>query len=305
MKLIKGFSVVIPCYNSGEYIIEAAGSIIRQNFKYPFEVIVVDDGSDDKETKESLANISNYKNLKVITLDKNKGAQIARNTGIKESSYGFVFCLDADDKLNLEPNILDEGTYPDIAIDILEKNQNVAFVYCSTLMFGGFNGLTISAYPIDEELILRKHHAQTSIMYRKEDAIKSGLYDEDIQKWQDWSFAVSLLNYRLKTGRQNNIYFIDKPFHLYRIHDNPNRISTKDISEGEMIKITFNKNPEIFKKYYGDLPEEVIPKKVLDNKPDKLTDLFYIASYNLKKAIEMSKERGLKVIGEKESPNIP
>ena len=305
MKLEKGFSIIIPCYNSGKYIIETVDSIIKQNFKYPFEIIVIDDGSDDHETKKSLEKISDYKNLKLLNLNENKGAQVARNTGIKKSQFDYLFCLDADDKLNLDKNILKNGTYPDIAIDVLDKDNDVVFVYGSTLMFEGLNGLTISAYPIDEKMILKKHHVQNSIVYRKIDAIKVGLYDEEIQKWQDWSFAVSLLNSRLKSGKKNDVYYIDRPYYLYRIHDNPNRISSKEVGEEEMIKITFDKNPEIFKKYYKGVPDNLIPKKVLENKPDKLTDLFYVASYNLDRVLKMSKERGLRVISENEPPNIP
>jgi len=71
MKLEKGFSIIIPCYNSGKYIIETVDSIIKQNFKYPFEIIVIDDGSDDHETKKSLEKISDYKNLKLLNLNEN------------------------------------------------------------------------------------------------------------------------------------------------------------------------------------------------------------------------------------------
>lgn len=305
MNLTKGFSVIIPCYNPDSYLIEAVESIVRQDFKYPFEIIVINDASNTKETHDALTKISSYKNIKIINFLENRGAQAARNAGIQESQFNYILCLDADDKLNTENSVLQDGTYIDTAIDILEDDNEIAFVHTSYLMFGNFDGLTISAYPITEELVLKKHHVQTSIVYRRNDAMLAGMYDEEIKKWQDWSFAVSLLNNRLKRGLQNKIYYIDKPCYLYRIHHNPNRISLKDISEESMIEVTVKKNPEIFHKYYGVLPSEIISKKVLENKPSKLVDIFYIASYNLNRALQMIQERGLRLIGDKEPNNIP
>ena len=305
MILKQGFSIIIPCYNAGRYIIEAVHSIIQQPFKYPYEVIVVDDGSNDLETQKSLNKLEKVTEVKLIKLSENKGVQVARNIAIRESKFDFVFCIDADDLLNTDPLILSEGTYPDRAIDILLDDTDIAFVHCTSLMFGQFSDLTISAYPVTEELILKKHHAQTSIVYRKKEAISAGLYDESIKKWQDWSFAVSLLNYRFKNNKKNRIYFIDNPYCLYRIHNKLNRISSGNIDEKSMIRTTFKKNPEIFRNYYKNLSDDEIVESVFKNKPDKLKDLFYIASYKLNRAIEMSKKRGLVVIGKNEPPNIP
>ncbi|PIN93970.1 hypothetical protein COU54_00890 [Candidatus Pacearchaeota archaeon CG10_big_fil_rev_8_21_14_0_10_31_24] len=305
MKSKIGFSIVIPCYSVGKYISEVVNSIVQQPFKYPYEIIVVDDCSSDLETQESLDKIEKIDQVKLIKLVENSGVQVARNTAVRGSKFKFVFCIDADDLLNTDPVFLSEGTYPDKAIDILINNSDVAFVHCPSLMFGDFSGLTISAYPVTQELILKKHHAQISIVYRKEDAISAGLYDEAIRKWQDWSFAISLLNYRFKSGKKNEIAFIDRPYHLYRIHNNPDRLSFANVDEKEMIKITFEHNPEIFKNYYRNLNNDEIIEEVFKNKPDKLKDLLYIASYNLDRSISMSEKRGFIITGKNEPPNIP
>lgn len=68
-----------------------------------------------------------------------------------------------------------------------------------------FDGLTVSAYPAAELVILAKHHVQISIVYRKEDALMSGLYDERIKKWQYCSFAAGLLSARNLSGKENKI----------------------------------------------------------------------------------------------------
>jgi glycosyltransferase involved in cell wall biosynthesis len=305
MKSKKGFSIIVPCYNSGKYIIEMVNSIISQSFIYPYEIIIVDDFSDDLKTKESLRKINNSGKAKIIRLPKHKGSQVARNVAIRKSKFDFILCMDADDLLNNDKKILLKGSYPDKAIDILLSKTDVAFVYCVWSMFGEFSDLTISAYPVTEELILKKHHMQISVVYRKQEAMSAGLYDEAIAKWQDWSFAVSLLNYRFKRGLKNKIAFIDSPYYLYRIHNNPKRISLSKVNEKDMIRITFKHNPEIFRNYYYGLCDDDIIEKISINKPDKLKDLLYIASYDLNRAIEMSHKRGFIVLGTKEPSNIP
>ena len=47
----KGISIIIPNHNSGPFLKEAVASVFQQPFRYPFEVIIVDDGSNDQNTK--------------------------------------------------------------------------------------------------------------------------------------------------------------------------------------------------------------------------------------------------------------
>jgi len=300
-----GFSIIIPCFNAGKFLVEAIDSIVNQSFRYPYEIIISDDGSRDSETLHALAHLEVRPLVKIIRSRENKGAQFARNAAIRIARFPFVFSIDADDKLNADETILRDGTYPDIAIEILASFPDIAFVHGTTLMFGDFSGLTISAYPISESLVLAKHHVQNSIVYRKEDAVGAGLYDEDIRKWQDWSFAVALLNCRFKSGKKNKIYFIDRPFYLYRIYNDHKRVSSGEIDEKSMVKITVKRSPEIFRNHYKNLSDDEIADLVFESKPSKLNDLFYIAYYNLDRAIEIAKERGTVITWKNEPPGIP
>ena len=69
-------------------------------------------------------------------------------------------------------------------------------------MFGEYSGLTMYSYPLNEFLVLEKYHVQTNIVYRKQDAFNAGLYNESIKKWQDWSFAIAILNSRFLLGKK-------------------------------------------------------------------------------------------------------
>ncbi|MEZ5326111.1 MAG: glycosyltransferase family A protein [Verrucomicrobiales bacterium] len=87
-------SILIPCYNSEDYIAEAIESALAQT--YPaVEVIVVDDGSNDDST-EVLASYGDRIRWKSIP---NGGACAARNEALKMAKGDFIQFLDADDLL--------------------------------------------------------------------------------------------------------------------------------------------------------------------------------------------------------------
>ncbi|MGA8180447.1 MAG: glycosyltransferase [Desulfobacterales bacterium] len=85
-------SVIIPTYNRARIIEEAVDSVLAQDYK-DFELIIVDDGSQDN-TSEVLAA---YGNGASILFQKNKGVSAARNRGISEASGKLIAFLDSDD----------------------------------------------------------------------------------------------------------------------------------------------------------------------------------------------------------------
>ncbi|XWW45785.1 glycosyltransferase [Fibrella sp. USSR17] len=114
-------SVIIPCYNHGQYLQQAIDSINVQTYQH-IELIVVDDGSVDSTKSVAAAN----QQVRYI-FQLNQGLSAARNTGIRHSSGDFLLFLDADDLL-----------YPDaiaINVQLLLQHPDVAFVS------GGHNGV--------------------------------------------------------------------------------------------------------------------------------------------------------------------
>jgi len=87
------FSVIIPVYNRTVTLKSAIESVLCQSFK-DFEIIVVDDGSNDSVAKS----LKPYMGLiHYIRIDKNKGVSHARNIGIKASNGQYIAFLDSDD----------------------------------------------------------------------------------------------------------------------------------------------------------------------------------------------------------------
>lgn len=91
-------SVILPCFNSINYIKETLDSVFNQSYSH-LEIIVIDDGSTDG-SYEYLMGLKNDN----LTVKKNpkKGACAARNFGFKLSTGDFIQFLDADDLLSLD-----------------------------------------------------------------------------------------------------------------------------------------------------------------------------------------------------------
>lgn len=88
-------SIIIPCYNQGDYVADAIESALAQTVQ-PIEVIVIDDGSTDY----SLAVARSYEKEGVKVIHQvNKGLSSARNTGIMNATGDYIFPLDADDMM--------------------------------------------------------------------------------------------------------------------------------------------------------------------------------------------------------------
>jgi glycosyltransferase involved in cell wall biosynthesis len=89
-------SILIPAYNSGEWIAETLRSSLAQTWERK-EIIVVDDGSTDGTLE--IARQFEHANVQVVT-QKNQGAAAARNTAFSLSQGDYIQSLDADDLLS-------------------------------------------------------------------------------------------------------------------------------------------------------------------------------------------------------------
>lgn len=86
-------SIIIVNYNTDKLILDAIDSIFKFVKNLPFEVIVVDNGSDKNNLKDSL---SKYKQVFYYYLEENIGFGRANNFGYDKSSGDFIFLLNSD-----------------------------------------------------------------------------------------------------------------------------------------------------------------------------------------------------------------
>lgn len=92
-------SVIIPAYNVEEYIGRCLDSILEQTYQN-FEVIIVNDGSNDN-TSNVLAEYAKKYPQKIIHIDQeNAGAAAARNNAMKSATGDYIAYIDSDDYMD-------------------------------------------------------------------------------------------------------------------------------------------------------------------------------------------------------------
>lgn len=117
-------SVIIPVYNAEEYIIETLESIEKQTFKDNFEVLLINDGSEDNSInliKDFVENSEKeHIHYKIHDDGENKGQGARRNLGIDIATGDSILFLDSDDLI--------EDTTLDIAYKRLTGTKENDFV---------------------------------------------------------------------------------------------------------------------------------------------------------------------------------
>ncbi len=114
-------SVIVPFYNTEKYARRCIDSILNQESEYTFEVILVDDGSQDG-CGEILDSYRSCGNVRVIHKP-NGGLSDARNSGIKIAQGEYILFVDSDDYL-----------YP----DAIQPLMRTAKEYNADIVEGGF-----------------------------------------------------------------------------------------------------------------------------------------------------------------------
>lgn len=94
------FSFIIPMYNAEKYIANCIDSILNSDLpKDCYEVIIINDGSTDNGSEIAQEYVSHHDNFVYLTQG-NQGQSVARNYGIREAHGEYIWCVDADDKLD-------------------------------------------------------------------------------------------------------------------------------------------------------------------------------------------------------------
>lgn len=129
-------SVVVPYYNMGRYLGETVRSILSSKYQ-PLEIVVVDDGSDERESVEKLREIeaAGQGRLRVVRTE-NRGLASARNTGAENACGEYLALVDADDLV--EPDFFTR------CAGVLKRYENVSLVYSWVRYFDAAHGCFIA-----------------------------------------------------------------------------------------------------------------------------------------------------------------
>lgn len=120
----KLISVIVPVFNTGQYLEWCINSILQQDYS-PLEVIIVDDGSTDISTIDLCDRLGAINDNIFVYHKANGGLSSARNFGINKSSGKYISFVDSDDVL--EPMMLST-----LYRNIVNHNVNIAIGNIST-----------------------------------------------------------------------------------------------------------------------------------------------------------------------------
>ena len=177
-------SVIIPCFNHGEFLPEAIASVLSAN-RPDVEMIVVDDGSTDERTRTEMNKLASN-GIHVIRQE-NKGLAAARNAAIAAARGEYIFPLDADD--HMRPECLDRE------IPLL-SNPNVGVVYSDGEFFGTRSGRwNIGAF--STERLLHWNFIPCCALYRRQIWEQNSGYDGSmpVQGLEDWDLWLGALEH--------------------------------------------------------------------------------------------------------------
>ncbi len=174
--------VVIPCYNQGSTLDEAVDSVFAQT-RGDFEILVVDDGSTDPQTRRLLADYRRPRTRVVRT--ENRGLPAARNTGIRLAANPYICALDADDRL--------ASTWFEKALEVLESDPSVSFVSHWLRTFGD-EEWEWTPERCDLPALLDMNTVNGAALVRREDLEAAGLYDESWRDGcEDWDLWLTMV----------------------------------------------------------------------------------------------------------------
>lgn len=89
-------SIIMPVYNVENYVVETLKSVQKQTYEN-WECICIDDASKDESIRKITEIAAKDSRIKIVRLDLNSGAAVARNKGIENAKGEYLAFLDADD----------------------------------------------------------------------------------------------------------------------------------------------------------------------------------------------------------------
>ena len=214
-------SVILPVYNSEEYLRECLESLINQTFK-DIEILCIDDGSSDG----SLAILREYEmkdNRITVTCQENMGVARTRNNALNSIKGSYVYFMDSDDYLdknafkklhdNITSNDSDFCIMKAIFVNGSEEYKFPAFELEKEFGKVNFNKFTFS-YKDVKSHVLNDLFAPWLKLYRA-DFIKSSddFTFPEIKSYSDAPFHVKTM---LKASK---ISFVPEYLYYYREND--------------------------------------------------------------------------------------
>ncbi len=197
-------TIYIVNHNYGRYLEESIKSVIKQTYSN-IEILLIDDGSNDKESDSILKKYEDDKDIFVIRQE-NLGLTHSNNVALKNATGSYIMRLDADDYL--EENCVEE------LAKVLDENQDYALVFPDYYEVTE-NGTILAEicrhdFLKDVELLDSPAHGACTL-FRRDLLLQVGGYDEEIKLQDGWDIWLKLIS-------KYSVSNVRKPLFYYRQH---------------------------------------------------------------------------------------
>lgn len=224
-------SIIIPCYNYGQFLAEAIDSSLHQT--YPsIEVIVVDDGSTDN-TEQVAASFGD----KIIYLKQgNQGVVAARNNGAAKAKGQYLCFLDADDWLG-------NDFVSALVTSLLKTTSEVAYAYSDMFLVRGTNQVLLKSksYGLPKLMFINIVPLMcviTAEAFWQADGFKTD--DSKGYSFEDWDLWLTMA----EKGKKG-LYVPGHPT-FYRLHGAGRNITGEEHAK-ELISVMRKAHPKLYK----------------------------------------------------------
>ena len=183
-------SVVLPTYNRAHTVRTAIDSVLAQSYE-DFELIVVDDGSTD-DTPTVVSDVSDHR-VQYLRFPENRGANVARNAGIRAADGQYIAFQDSDDVWRPRKLELQVRTFERAPEDVGVVYTGYYRVSDGDRQYGPRGKETLSGDVHEEMLKGNGWFIPTAVAAVRQacfDAV--GLFDERLQRLQDWEMWLRL-----------------------------------------------------------------------------------------------------------------
>jgi len=202
-------SVIVAAHNEERYLGRCLRSLLAQRFERSrYDVIVIDDASTDR-TSAVLATFGD--SVTVLRNETNLGLPASLNRAITSTHSKFIVRVDADDYVN--------SAFLDVMYMFLADNPQFDAAACDYLLVDD-----------REEVISRrdavKEPIACGIMFRTEQLIDIGLYDESFLRHEDRDLRLRFLD-------RYTIHHVPLPMYRYRRHDDNITNDTAEMAHHE------------------------------------------------------------------------
>lgn len=175
-------SVVVPCFDCGEFLADTVGSVLAQTLR-DFEVIIVDDGSQDESVAVAQRLMAEHPDTRIRLLrQRNSGhPSYPRNTGVLHARGEYVLCLDGDDMLT--PSFLEK------CVAALDANPDVSIAYTDQRHFGAAPR-HVEVHEWDFGRLIHHNMLGIASVFRRAAWVDTGGFDAHM-RYEDWDFWIA------------------------------------------------------------------------------------------------------------------